>query len=93
MLNELMILGTQKKLVQVISVTMAGSKATVRVDNQYTPAFPVTNGVSKGDELSSVLFDLVLEAIFQKINITGYNRSKKYTNFCIHRQCGNSEQK
>ena len=34
-LNELMILGIPKKLVQLIRLTMAGSKATVRVDNQY----------------------------------------------------------
>jgi hypothetical protein len=51
---------------------MAGSKATVRVDNQYTSTFPITSGVRQGDALSSVLFDLVLEAILQKINITGH---------------------
>jgi len=51
---------------------MAGSEATERVDNQYTPAFPITNGVRQGDALSSILFDLVLEAIFQRMNITGY---------------------
>jgi hypothetical protein len=51
---------------------MAGSKATIRVDNQYTPAFPITSGVKQGNALSSILFDLALEAIFQKMNITGY---------------------
>jgi hypothetical protein len=44
-LNDLLILGIPKKLVQLISVTMAGSKATVRVDNQYTSTFPITNDV------------------------------------------------
>jgi len=71
-----MILGIPKKLVQLISVTMAGSKATVRVDNQYTSTFPITNGVRQGDALSSILFDLILEAILQKINITGYIGTK-----------------
>jgi hypothetical protein len=71
MLNDLLILGIPKKLVQLKSVTMAGSKATVRVDNQYTSTFPITNGVRQADALSSVLFDLVLEATFQKMNITG----------------------
>jgi len=70
MLNDLMILGIPKKLVQLINATMAGSKATVRVDNQYTPNFPITNGVRQGDALYSILFDLVLEAIFQTMNIT-----------------------
>jgi len=78
MLNELMILYIPKKLVQLISMTMAGSKATVRLDNQYTrtSTFPITNGVRQGDALSSVLFDLVLEAILQKINITGHIGTK-----------------
>src|SRR5215469_11483689 len=71
MLNDLMLLGTPKKLTQLVGVTMAGSKATVRVDNQYTPTFPISNGVRQGDALSSVLFDLVLEAITWKLNITG----------------------
>jgi hypothetical protein len=55
---------------------MAGSKATVTVDNQYTPAFSITNGVTKGDELSSILFDLLLESIYQKKNVTGYIGTK-----------------
>jgi sorting nexin-29 len=72
MLKDLTILGIPKKFVQLISVTMAGSKATVRVDNQYTPTFPITHGVRQGYALSAILFDLVLEAIFQKMNITDY---------------------
>jgi sorting nexin-29 len=76
MLKDLMILGIPKKLVQLISVIMAGSKATVRVDNQYTSTFPITNGVRHGDDLSSILFDLVLEAIPQKMNITGHTGTK-----------------
>jgi hypothetical protein len=59
MLNDPLILGIPKKLVQLINVTMAGSKATIGVDNQYKFTFPVTSGVTQGDTLSSVLFDLV----------------------------------
>jgi hypothetical protein len=72
MLKDLMILGIPKKLVQLIGMTMAGSKATVRVDNQHTPTFPITHGVRQGDALSAILFDLVLEAILQKTNTTGH---------------------
>jgi hypothetical protein len=50
---------------------MAGPKATVRVYKQYTSTFPIANGVRQGDALPSILFDLVLEAILQKMNITG----------------------
>jgi sorting nexin-29 len=71
MLNDLMTSGILKKLTQLVGVTMAGSRATVRVDNQYTPTFSITNGVRQGDALSSVLFDLVLEALTRKLNTTG----------------------
>ena len=71
-----MILGMPRSWSKLISVTTAGSKATVRVYNQYTPAFPITNDVRQGDALSSILFDLVLDKVFQKMNITGYIRKK-----------------
>jgi len=80
MLNDLMILGTPQKVVHLIRVTMAGSKAIVSVDNQYTSTFTITNGVRQGDALSSVLFNLVLEAILQKINITGHIGTKSIQN-------------
>jgi hypothetical protein len=38
--------------------------------------FPITNGVRQGDALSSILFDLVLEAVLQKMNITGHIGTK-----------------
>ena len=55
---------------------MAGSKATVRVDNQYTSTFHITIGVRQGDTLFSILFDLVLEAILQKMNIASHIGTK-----------------
>jgi len=66
MLNDLLIFGIPKKLVQLISVTMAGSKATVGIDNQYTSTFPIINGVRQGDALSSILFDPVLKPHFRR---------------------------
>ena len=59
-----------------MGVTMAGSRATVRVGNQYTPTFPITNGVRQGDALSYIIFDLVLEAIIRKLNNTGHIGTK-----------------
>jgi hypothetical protein len=59
-----------------VGVTLAGSKATVRVDNQYTPTFSIISGVRQGDALSSILFNLALEAIARKLNITGHIGTK-----------------
>jgi len=71
-----MLLSIPKKLIQLVGVTMAGSRATVRVGNQYTHTFPITNGVRQGDALSSIIFDLVLEAIIWKLNNTGHIGTK-----------------
>jgi len=38
--------------------------------------FPINNGVRQGDELASILFDLFLEAILQKMNITSHIGTK-----------------
>ena len=76
MLNDLLILGIPKKLLQLISMTMAGSKVTVRADNQCTSTFPITSGVRQGDALSFISFDLVMEAILQKMNVTGHIGTK-----------------
>jgi len=76
MLNDLMLLGIPKKLTQLVGVTMAGSRATVRVCNQYTPTFPIINGVRQGDALYFIIFDLVLEAIIRKLNNTGHTGTK-----------------
>ena len=65
-------IGYTKEVSSTPSVTMAGSKATVRVDNQYTLMFPITKCVMQGDAFSFILFDLVLEATHQKMNITGH---------------------
>jgi sorting nexin-29 len=65
-------MGIPKKLAQLVGVTLAGSKATVRVDNIYTPTFFINNGVRQGDALSPLIFNLALEAIVQKLNTAGH---------------------
>lgn len=47
-------------------MTVAGSMGTVREDNQYMLTFPVTTGFTQKDALTSILFDIVLEAIVIK---------------------------
>ena len=71
-------------MVQLISVTMAGSQATVRVDNQYTStsAFLITNSVTAG----CTALCIIRFGIRNNISEDEYHwiyRNKKYTNFCI----------
>ena len=47
--EDLLSLGIAKKLVQLMEVTMVGSRAMIRVGSQFTSAFPITAGVRQGD--------------------------------------------
>ena len=78
MLREVMILGIPKKLVKLIGVNLAGSQATVRVDNQYTPTFPITNRVRQGDALSSIIRSSLRSNTSEDEHHRSY-RNKKYT--------------
>jgi len=60
----------------LLIIKNCGSRVTVRVGNQFTPTFPITNGVRQGDALSSIIFYLVLEAIIRKLNNTGHIGTK-----------------
>ena len=50
-------------------MTIAGSRATIRDGSQYTSTFLITTGVRQGDALSSLLFNLVLAAAINKMEI------------------------
>ncbi|CAG9839575.1 unnamed protein product [Diabrotica balteata] len=76
MLEDLCNLGIPKKYISLIKMTLQGSKAAVRVDGELTPLFNINMGVREGDALPTMLFNLVLEAVIGKTNITGHINTK-----------------
>jgi hypothetical protein len=77
--------GIPNKLVNVIKMTLEGSKCIVKVQGSLSQYFTIRNGLRQGDPLSIVLFNIVLEkaARENEINLNGniYNRLYQHLAF------------
>jgi sorting nexin-29 len=71
-------LGIPNKLVNVVKMTLEGSKCRVEVEGSLSQYFTIRNGLRQEDLLSTVLFNIVLEKAVREIeiNLNGniYNR-------------------
>jgi len=50
---------------------MEGSKAKIRIDGKISRSFEIAVGVRQGDALSTVLFNLALHRVIEKLNLRG----------------------
>jgi hypothetical protein len=53
--------GIPNKLVNVVEMTLEGSKCRVKVQGSLSQYFTIRNGLRQGDPLTTVLFNIVLE--------------------------------
>lgn len=70
-LCSMLILGVPSKIVRLVDTTMRDSKSIVAIQNEQSEAFSINSGVKQGDALSTVIFNLVLEAVTRKLNLRG----------------------
>jgi sorting nexin-29 len=61
--------GILNKLVNVVKMTLEGSKCRVKVQGSLSQYFTIRNGLRQGDPLSTVLFNIVLEKSVREIEI------------------------
>lgn len=61
LIESLIIFCKTRKLVKMDRVTMAGSRAAVRVQGELSEIIHTETGIRQGDALSGVIFNLVLE--------------------------------
>jgi len=66
MYENLKILKIPTKLIRLVKTTLTYSRAVVEVHQGRTDVFNINNGLRQGDALSTVLFNLVLEAALLK---------------------------
>jgi retron-type reverse transcriptase len=59
------------KLINLVKLTLQGTKLKVKINNDYTEQFEVRTGVKQGDPLSPILFSIVLDVIIRKLEIRG----------------------
>ena len=57
------------KLIKLISLTLFGTIAMVKIDNELTEKFYVQTGVKQGDPLSATLFSIAMDAILKKLEL------------------------
>jgi hypothetical protein len=72
------------KLQNLIALTLTGTNAIVKINNEFTDKFDVKTGVKQGDPLSATLFSIAMDSILKKMelrkNIT--TRLKQCTSLC-----------
>ena len=56
------------KLQKLIAVTLTGTNAIVKINNEFTEKFDVQTGVKQGDPLSATLFSAAMDSILKKMD-------------------------
>jgi len=59
------------KLQKLIALTLTGTNAIVKINNEFTDKFSVQTGAKQGDPLSATLFSIAMDSILQKIELRG----------------------
>ncbi|CAG9573517.1 unnamed protein product [Danaus chrysippus] len=77
--DAMRLLGIPSKLVRLVEATMCNSKSVVAIQNDISDPFEIRSGVRQGDALSTVVFNLTLEAAIRNVGVKGlldYNTSQ-----------------
>ncbi|CAG9560965.1 unnamed protein product [Danaus chrysippus] len=77
--DAMRLLGIPSKLVRLVEATMCNSKSVVAIQNDISDPFEIRSGVRQGDALSTVVFNLTLEAAIRNVGVKGlldYNKSQ-----------------
>ena len=59
------------KLKKLIALTLTGTNAVVKINNEFTEKFDVQTGVKQGDPLSATLFSIAIDSILKEMELRG----------------------
>jgi len=59
------------KLQKLIALTLTGTNAIVKINNEFTDKFDVQTGVKQGDPLSATLFSIARDSVLKKMELRG----------------------
>jgi hypothetical protein len=59
------------KLQKLIALTLTGTSAIVKINNEFTDKFNMQKGVKQGDPLSAILFSIAMDYILKKMELRG----------------------
>jgi hypothetical protein len=55
----------------LIALTLTGTNAIVKINNEFTDKFDMQTGVKQGDPLSATLFSIAMDSILKKMELRG----------------------
>jgi hypothetical protein len=61
------------KIIKLVKSTLTNSRAVVKVYQGRTDIFTINNGLRQGDALSTILFNLALEAALEATSVLELN--------------------
>ena len=70
LLEAMRTIGIPSKLIKLVAMTINKITAKVKTEEGETDEFEIKTGVRQGDVLSSTLFNIILEYIIRKLNIS-----------------------
>jgi len=59
------------KLIKLIILTLLGTNALVKINNEFTGKIEVQTGVKQGDPLSATLFSTAMDSVLKKMELRG----------------------
>jgi hypothetical protein len=81
--ESLKMLKIPTKLIKLVKTTLTNSRAVDEVYQGRPEVFTINNGLRQGDALSTILFNLALEAALSKIDLRG-NISTRTKQLCAY---------
>jgi hypothetical protein len=72
-----------ENIINLVEATLEGSRAKIKLSDGCSESFEIESGLRQGDALSSMLFNIVLEAILLNIDKRG-NISTKMRQTCAY---------
>jgi len=61
--------GFPRTLIRLVKLCMKNTQYTARVDNTMSTPFTVDTGLKQGDDLSPILFNLVLKKVVRELSV------------------------
>ena len=89
--ENLKMLKIPTNIIRLVKTTLTNSRAVVEVHQGRRDVFNINSGLRQGDALSTVLFNLVLEAAFIKKLKRKHQCKNKITMCLSGRRCHNSK--
>jgi hypothetical protein len=81
--ESLKVLKIPTKLIKLVETTLTTSRAVVEVYQESTEVFNINNGLRQADAVSTILFNLVLDATLLKIDLRG-TISTRTKQLCVY---------